>query len=74
MTNQPKWPKPGDKLIFKGVPKIYFPHFIPMGKYARENLIIDKEYALTDIQINSSWVSVFIEGHSEMLNLTFFKY
>jgi len=68
------WPKVGDKIIFTGVPEIYFPHFLKMGEYAREHLVVDREYVLSNIIVNSSWVSTWVEGHEEMLNLSFFKY
>lgn len=75
MTNQPIWPKPGDRVIFVGVPQFYFPQFTCMKKFCDLNLIAGEEYIIHKVQINSSWATVYIVGfEQDMLNWTFFKY
>lgn len=75
MNNQPKWPKPSDRVIFIGVPEHYYPHFTNMSTFCDANLTVGKEYIIHDSQLNSSWCSVYLVGHEqEMLNWGFFEY
>lgn len=68
------WPKTGDKLIFNGVPSVFYPHFTNVGKYASENLKVDEEYTVTKCEVYSSWCAVWLEGHGDnFFNLSFFK-
>ena len=72
--NKPEFPQAGDKVIFKGVPEFYFPNFTNMRKDA-EVLEIGKQYTLSKVRVNSSWVTVYLEEFPDlMLNLGFFKY
>jgi hypothetical protein len=73
-NTQPVWPKAGDKVIFKGCPAVYYPHFTNMKTFCDKNLVIGQTYELTEVQICSSWVAVWLAEHEkEMLNWAFFK-
>jgi len=75
MTNQPIWPKTGDKVIFTGCPQFYFPQFACMKTFCDENLTVGQEYIIHKAHVNSSWVTVYLIGfEQDMLNWTFFKY
>ncbi len=68
-----EFPKVGGKITFKGVPKFYYPMFTHIGDYARLNLIINEEYTVIKVEIFSSWNAVYIDGHEQAFNLSFFK-
>lgn len=75
MVTQPKWPKSGDRVIFTGCPKFYFPHFINMRTFCDAKLILGQTYIIHDAQVHSSWVSLTLEGFKkETLNWGFFKF
>lgn len=61
MINNMNWPKVGDKLKFKGVPKFLYPNFTNIRKLAEDNLVIDKEYTVRTCDVHSSWCSVAFE-------------
>lgn len=68
-----QFPQVGDKVIFTGVPKFYYPHFIDMGDRARRRLVLNQEYTVTKVEIYSSWCSVEVEGVEGYYNRMFFK-
>ncbi len=68
------FPRRGDKLKFKGVPSMYYPMFISVGKFANENLKIGQEYTVEKVEVNSSWCAIWLEGFGEnFFNLSFFE-
>lgn len=74
MRNEINWPKAGDELIFKGVPKFYYPHFTNMQVYCEENLVVGQTYKIARADVLSSWVCIYLEGHGEnFLNYSFFE-
>lgn len=75
MTNQPEWPKSGDKVIFVGCPKFYYPMAVNMRTFCDQNLIVGNEYIIHDAKVWSSWCSVEIKGfEGTFLNWRFFEY
>jgi len=69
-----RFPIPGDKLIFTGVPEFYYPNFVNMRKDAEDRLEINKEYVVSQSRVNSSWVTIYLEEFPDvMFNLGFFK-
>jgi hypothetical protein len=65
--------KIGDKIVFNGVPKFYYPMFLSMRDFCDKNLVKGQIYEVADFHVNSSWVSVYLKGfEKEMLNLSFF--
>lgn len=71
------FPKVGDKLIFKGVPDVYFPHFKCMGEAAKKHLVVDNTYEVERVEVYSSWCSVWLKDnpfYPELgYNRSFFK-
>jgi hypothetical protein len=68
------FPKAGDKLIFTGVPKFFYPQFTNIGDYANKHLVLGSTYIASKVQVHSSWCSVELEGYGEnFFNLSFFK-
>jgi len=66
-----QWPRPGDKVIFKGTHMFWFTNIIENGK----KLEIGKEYTLGDIAPASSWCSVTLEETGDLqYSLDFFKW
>lgn len=75
MKKQKEWPQAGDKVIFIGVPKIYYPQFTNMRAFCEDNLKLGQEYELAEVNVLSSWVSVRLKGFEDtFLNWSFFKY
>jgi len=73
-NTQPIWPKAGDKVIFVGVPDFYYPMFLSMKNFCKNNLVMGETYELSHVDVLSSWVAVYLVGHEkEMLNWGFFK-
>lgn len=72
-----RFPKIGDTLIFKEVPKFYYPMYLDMGEKARKELIPGKKYIVSKVEIYSSWCAVWIDDlneHDDCYNLSFFKW
>lgn len=67
------FPKVGDKLKFTGVPRMYYPYFTDMKTAAETNLVLNKKYTISKVEIFSSWVSVELENVEGNYNLGFFK-
>ncbi len=70
------FPKVGDKLIFTGVPKFYYPCFTCMKARAERDLIVGQEYTVRKVAVYSSWCAVWLEGIGEEpdnFNIVFFK-
>ncbi len=68
------FPKIGDKVIFKGVPDIYYPMFTCMKKHAEEKLVIGQTYTARKVEVYSSWCAIWldeVEG-DVYFNRTFF--
>jgi hypothetical protein len=76
MKNQSnQWPQAGEKVIFKGCPAMYYPHFLNMQTFCKDNLTVGKEYELSRVEIHSSWVSVWLVGFKDVfLNWSFFRH
>ncbi len=53
--------KPGDKVIFRSIPKIWFVNVIKNS----EKLEIGKEYTIREIEVASSWCCIKLEEFSE---------
>ncbi len=68
------FPKSGDKLKYLGVPKYYYPCFTDMKTRAESNLVTNKEYIVSKVEIFSSWCAVELEGVEGKYNLGFFDY
>lgn len=67
-----KWPKPGDKIIFKGVNHFWYWSVIKAAKVLLE---IGKEYTVKKCEPFSSWVAVELEEFpGEKFSLGFFDY
>ena len=66
------WPKPGDKVKFKGAEYHWHRDMIDN---ANENLKIGETYTLSRVQPLSSWVIVELEGFDDItFSLAFFDY
>lgn len=67
----------GEKVIFSGVPKFYYPHFINMRDRAEKLLELNKEYIVKEVRVYSSWCSISLEGlegEETNFNLSFFTW
>ncbi len=65
------FPKPGDKLIFRGVNSFWFTDII---KNAIDNLIIGNIYTISEIEVYSSWAMVRVEETGDVeYALAFFE-
>jgi hypothetical protein len=68
-----QWPKAGSKATFNGTAKWFF--FQNILKDANELLEIGKEYAITKIELASSWCAVILEEFPEKkFSLSWFTY
>ena len=66
------FPKPGDKLKYKGTTWLWFEDII---KNAKDNLVVGNTYTLKTIQINSSWCNITLEETGDLeYSLGFFSY
>lgn len=66
------WPKPGDKVKFKGTHQFWFLNII---EDADRLLTPGHTYTLTKVRVYSSWVSVGLEGFDDVdFALSFFEY
>ena len=66
----------GDKLKFTGVPDFYYPNYTNLKEDADKYLKIGEIYEIEDIQVNSSWVSIYLKdivNPSVGYNLSFFE-
>ena len=69
------FPNAGGKLIFNGVPSVYYPMFLNMKTEAEQFLVLGQEYTVSKVEIYSSWCAVWLEGVDQKyyFNLGFFK-
>lgn len=70
------WPKKGDKLRFKGVPKFVYPHFTNIIEKAQNKLTVGQEYTVEKSEVYSSWCAVWLEGNEgedDLYHLQFFE-
>lgn len=75
-NKQYTFPTVGDKLIFTGVPKFYYPHFTCMKARAEKDLKVNQEYTVRKVEVYSSWCAVWLEGidgERDNFNLSFFQ-
>jgi hypothetical protein len=71
-----EFPTVGDKVIFKGVPELYYPMFADMKEIAENCLVVGQQYTVAKCQVFSSWVAVDLvefPGTENCFNLTFFE-
>ena len=69
------FPSVGDKLKFRGVPKMYYPMFTNLKDLAEKNLKVGQVCTVRKVDIYSSWCAVWLEeipGEDSYLNLMFF--
>jgi hypothetical protein len=67
-----EWPIVGDKIAFRGTHMFWFKDMI---ENAERLLEVGKEYTISKIRVNSSWVSVVLDEFPEnKFPLSFFTY
>jgi hypothetical protein len=67
-----EWPVVGDKVTFKRTHMFWFKDMI---ENAEKLLEVGKEYTISKIRVNSSWVSVVLDEFPEnKFPLSFFTY
>lgn len=71
--NKDGWIYKSQKVIFTGVPNLYFPYFVNMRSDA-EVLELNKEYTISKSEVYSSWQAVWLEEFPDtMFNARFFR-
>jgi len=72
MHNDPDFPQPGAKVVYKGTHMFWFTNLI---KNAKDNLVVGNTYTLKTVEIASSWVGVTLEETGDLeFALSFFTY
>ena len=65
-----EWPHIGDKVKFKGADGWFYPHFVNVIQFAKDNLEVGKVYTVRYCEVYSSWCALRLEGAG--LSDTFF--
>ena len=66
------WPKPGDKVVFKGAEYHWHRDMIDRAK---DTLVVGEAYVLSKVEPLSSWVRVELDGFGDQVfSLAFFDY
>lgn len=53
--------KLGTKVKFLGVPEFYYPCFLDVAQFAKENLKKGQEYTILKHEVHSSWQSIVLQ-------------
>lgn len=56
-----EWPHIGDKVKFKGADGKFFPHFVNIIQFAKDNLKVGETYIVRNCEVHSSWCEVWLE-------------
>jgi len=73
MHNDPDFPQPGAKVVFKKAQEQFW--FTDIIKNAKDNLVKGNTYTLKTVDIASSWVEVTLEETGDIpYALSFFTY
>ena len=57
------WPKPGDKLKFKGIPAFVYPHFNNIIERVKNHFKVGEIYTVSKCEVYSSWCAVWLEEY-----------
>lgn len=60
-TGNMNFPQKGDRVIFKGTQVLHYPQSPSMIEAANNNLVIGREYCVSEANILSSWCNVILE-------------
>ena len=61
-TQKWKWPNIGDKVRFKGADGKFYPHYVNVIQFAKDNLKVGEIYTVRNCEVYSSWCAVWLEG------------
>ncbi len=57
-----KWPCKGHKVKFKGADGKFYPHFVNVIQFAKDNLKVGEIYTVRRCEVYSSWCALWLEG------------
>ncbi len=57
-----EWPCKGHKVKFKGADGRFYPHYINVIQFAKDNLKVGEIYTVRRCEVHSSWCAVWLEG------------
>lgn len=56
-----EWPEIGDKVRFIGADRKFYPHYINIVKFAKDNLKVGEIYTVQNCEVYSSWCAVWLK-------------
>jgi hypothetical protein len=56
-----EWPQVGDKVRFKGADGMFYPHFINVIQFVKDNLKVGEIYTVRKCEVYSSWCAIWLE-------------